>query len=230
MKKTVILFVIFSLFVNFAYAQEDISRIISHYNKQTEDYTPQNGNVSDAVFADLIGYEWAHKSIYALFAENIVSGRASGVFDPGDNVKIKEFVKLVVLTCGLYDENALADFQNVGKDDWSYHYIASAQSAGVLDFFAADTDFEAYITREQMAVMCAKALGFLNIELNGEAIGGFADDEEIDYRNKRYIYALKNLQLVSGMGDGSFMPKSNLRRCDSAVIIYRLHEFIKNSI
>lgn len=38
-----------------AFAQEDISRIISHYNASTEDYTPESTTDSDTVFADLIG-------------------------------------------------------------------------------------------------------------------------------------------------------------------------------
>ena len=72
-----------------AFAQEDISRIISHYNTATEDYTPESTADSDTVFADLIGFEWAHQSVYALSRDGIVSGRCEGVFAPGDNVKIR---------------------------------------------------------------------------------------------------------------------------------------------
>lgn len=229
MKRLTVLFLILSICLQTAFAEEDISRFISHYNAETENYVPQNKSGSDTVFADLIGFEWAHQSIYALAAENIVSGRAKGVFAPGDNVKIKEFIKLLVLVCGVYDEEAESDFLNLDKNDWSYHYISSAKKSGILDFLENSTDFDAYITREQMAVMCAKALEFSGFESKGGYDVLFADDDQIEYQNKRYIYALKNLQIVSGMGDGSFLPKQSLRRCDSAVIIYKVQNLIKNS-
>ena len=94
MKRLTVLFLILSICLQTAFAEENISRFISHYNAETENYVPQNKSVSDTVFADLIGFEWAHQSIYALAAENIVSGRAKGVFAPGDNVKIKELRNL----------------------------------------------------------------------------------------------------------------------------------------
>ena len=213
-----------------AFAQEDISRIISHYNTATEDYTPESTADSDTVFADLIGFEWAHQSVYALSRDGIVSGRCEGVFAPGDNVKIKEFIKLAVLVGGLYGEGFDCDFEKLDKNDWSYPYIASAKKSGIIDFLPYDTDFDEYITREQTAVISAKTLEFSGVSVNGDYSVLFTDDGEINSQNKKYVYALKDMKILNGFGDGSFMPSANLRRCDSAVIIYKLRETLKNSL
>lgn len=229
MKKLFLLAALMLVFQT-AFAEENISRIISHYNTATEDYTPESKTQSDTVFADLIGFEWAHKSVYALADEGIVSGRCEGVFAPGDNVKIKEFIKLAVLVGGAYGENFDCDFEKLDKNDWSYTYVASAKNAGLIDFLPYDTDFEQYITREQTAVISAKALELSGIDTHSVYDTLFADDDLINPQNKRYVYALKNMKILSGFGDGTFMPSSNLRRCDSAVIIYKVREMLKNSL
>lgn len=229
MKKLTLLIVPILVF-HTVFAQQNISRIISHYNAATENYTPENKSENDTVFADLIGFDWAHQSIYALAEDGIVSGRCEGVFAPGDNVKIKEFIKLAVLVGGLYSEEFDCDFEKLDKSDWSYPYIASAKNAGIIDFLPYNTDFDEYITREQTAVISAKTLEFSGVAVQEDYGVLFADDEQILPQNKKYIYALKEMKILNGFGDGSFMPSANLRRCDSAVIIYKIRQTLKNSI
>ena len=131
---------------------------------------------------------------------------------------------------GNFSAKARGGFEKLDKNDWSYPYIASAEDAGIIDFLPYDTDFDEYITREQTAVISAKILEFSGVSVRGDYGVLFTDDSEINAQNKKYVYALKDMKVLNGFGDGSFMPSANLRRCDSAVIIYKLREILKNSL
>ncbi|UKI36310.1 MAG: S-layer homology domain-containing protein [Clostridiales bacterium] len=49
--------------------------------------------VEKEIFGDLNGFDWAKESINALYEKKIVSGKADGVFAPGDSIMREEFVK-----------------------------------------------------------------------------------------------------------------------------------------
>lgn len=227
-KKVLCFIVLISVLFTTAVANQDISSLVSHYNKVTEDYVPENKAPEEIFFADLIGYEWAEESVYILAKQNIISGKSKGVFAPNDNIKIKEFIKLLVLCAGIYDDDAQCDdYSDVSKDDWSYKYIACAKNANLLGCFDEKLlKSDDYITREQAAFMCAKALEFYSFELSDKTDVLFTDDLDIAQQNKAYIYKLKNANIISGMGDGSFAPKDNLRRCEVAVMILKFRNTI----
>ena len=70
-----------------------------------------------------------------------------------------------------------------------------------------------------MSVLIVRYLKQENCELNGAAIDSFTDDGDISDYAKDSVYALKNLGLINGMGDGSFMPRANATRAQTAQIL-----------
>ncbi|MEG2584473.1 MAG: S-layer homology domain-containing protein, partial [Oscillospiraceae bacterium] len=110
--------------------------------------------------------------------------------------------------------------------DWCYTYIAAAVNSGIINgieenkFGIGDT-----ITREDMATILyrtAKKIG--NERLDSEIKTKFSDHEEISDYAIDGIYAMKNLNIINGMGDGTFAPKSDATRAESAKMIFNLLE------
>ena len=79
-----------------------------------------------------------------------------------------------------------------------------------------------------MSVLIVRYLKQENCELNGAAIDSFTDDGDISDYAKDSVYALKNPGLINGMGDGSFMPRANATRAQTAQILYSVSLFMKS--
>lgn len=222
-KKFLCLLIATSILFTISYAKNNISDYVSHYNQVTENYVPESGQAQEIYFIDLIDFEWAQKSIYDLANIGIISGRGDGIFAPQDNIKINEFTKMLLLSAGLYDDS-IAD--SVPENDWSYKYMLCAEKLNLLSCFEENFDVQRHITREEASYMCVKVLEHYSFGLSQETDVLFTDDSDISPSNKESVYKLKNIGIISGMGDGTFMPKANLRRCEVAVMMQNLRNKI----
>ncbi|KUP25331.1 hypothetical protein AWJ19_18425 [Paenibacillus sp. DMB5] len=111
-------------------------------------------------FSDLSGH-WARAEIELLAGKLILNGRGAGSFAPQQTVSRAEFAAMLVRSLGLLPDAAAeaAAFSDVPAGAW---YAADASTAADLDLVQgyADGTFrpEAPVTREQLAVMAARAL------------------------------------------------------------------------
>ena len=168
-----------------------------------------------APYKDVDSENFAYEAILYLTEKKTVNGSGDGNFNPNDNITRAEFIKMAVLTFGLYDEESTADFNDVEKNSWAYTYIASAVKNGLAKgmgngSFGADLN----ITREDMAVIIANAM-----EIKGET-AEFKDETEISDYAKSAVGGLYINGIIKGYEDGRFMPKENAARAEAAVLIY----------
>ncbi|MBQ4527075.1 MAG: S-layer homology domain-containing protein [Clostridia bacterium] len=174
---------------------------------------------SSNLFNDLESVSWAEDAIEYLASKGIVNGRGDKTFAPNDLVTREEFVKMLVIALGIETESAKADFADVGENDWFAPYVGAAVRdkivSGVGDgIFGAGS----YITREDMAVMAGRSAGIASENSNSN----FADDDDISAYAIEFVNAMNEKGIITGMGDGTFMPKGNATRAQAAVIIYRI--------
>jgi len=172
------------------------------------------------LFDDLDSVEWAKEAILTLAEKGIISGRGNNKFDPNGTVTREEFVKMIVGAAGLYDSSAKSDFADVAPGSWYESYVASAVNNGLVKgqgekMFGVGQP----ITRQDV---CVIASGILNGEFNGEL--SFNDNDKISDYAKESVRKLTASGVVSGMGDGSFMPLSTCTRAQAAKIIYGILE------
>ena len=171
-------------------------------------------------FEDISLAEWARVSVMYLYNRNIVAMPEERLFRPNDSITREEFVKLLVMALGEFDENAQADFADVEQGAWYAPYVASAKNAGI----AAGDDSGCFgvgrsITREDMAAMIYRAAGS---RLSAEQTASFIDADEISDYAKESVTVLANAGIINGIGDGRFAPKDTATRAQAAVIIYGL--------
>ena len=174
-------------------------------------------------FSDLSDAEWAVSAINALADKGIISGDDNGKFNPNNNVTREEFTKMVVLACGIYDENAECDFLDVGRDKWYYRYIASATKNGIITGIGGGRFGTAEnITREDMAVIIRRAAAAANITfVQNKAYSEFDDSDLIDEYAKESIKELYCAGIINGVGGNMFAPTENSTRAQAAKIIYQ---------
>ena len=188
-------------------------------------YTPDVPKVSDISFSDLDSCEWARTAITLLAAKGVINGKSAGVFAPMDSVTRAEFVKLLV---GAFNISGTTDkaFEDVPKEHWAHSYISAAVANGIVNGIS-ETSFGSgnKITRQDMAVLCARFLESKGIALSAEEVS-FNDNNTISDYAKDSIYKLAGAGIINGVGDNLYAPYNTATRAEAAVIIYRLYDYV----
>lgn len=176
-----------------------------------------NDTAENKTFSDIDNVPWANDAIKAMAQKNIINGNGDGRFLPDNSVKREEFVKMLVLSLGVYNIGSRCSFDDVGEDNWAYTYVASAVNSGyVKGIDDKNFGFGAYVTRQDAAVLIARAL---KLE-NASQPDIFADDNEISDYAKDAVYAMCENGVVNGVGENRFAPKDVCTRAMAAKMIY----------
>ncbi len=175
------------------------------------------------VFSDLDSVSWAEDSIVRLAKEGIVSGTGNNKFSPNNLVTREQFVKMILLALDLPVNGGSAQFSDVSQSDWYYTYVISANELGIVtgkdngSFGAGE-----YVTREDMVAIAARAVRTAQRTLPQTATANYTDVSDISDYAKEAAIAFGNAGIITGMPDGSFMPKDFSTRAQAAVVLDRL--------
>lgn len=191
-----------------------------HFSK----YFIKNNNVT---FEDIDSVKWANDYIEVLASKGVVSGTGVGKFSPDANIKRAEFLCMLVRALNLYDSNATAEFSDVKPADWFYSDVASAVKAHIIDE-QAQGEFSPndFITREDMAVMIAKAIENCSALSAEKAkkfeVKQFNDSNKISESAKHSVELVSGYSIINGMPGNVFGPDKLATRAQAAVVIYKL--------
>lgn len=190
---------------------------------------PEDGNQTtmEGSFRDVSKGHWAYHDIEALKTRNIVSGDDTGLFRPEDNTSREEFLKMLMGALGIrQNDTYTVSFDDVSSSDWCYPYIASAVEAGIVNGIS-ETEFGQGlpITREDMAVLCMRALDYVGktLEKVSEPVSFIDGDNIADYALDS-VKAMQTYGVINGYEDGTFAPKNNAVRAEAAKIINRISQ------
>lgn len=192
-------------------------------NEEDIEVIPEQPEVT---FNDIVGH-WAEHAIIAAANQKLVRGYPDGTFKPDNPITRAEFTVMLVNGLQLDVKAATLTFTDQDKiGSWAKQPIALAVQAGIVSGYP-DGRFrpDAYITREEMALMIAKALG---IEFDVNLKTAFADDEEISYWAKGAVEAIRQFGIVSGRGGNRFVPHETATRAEAVGMLLRLLEHQDN--
>lgn len=174
-------------------------------------------------FSDVNGH-WAQKTIEMMTANNITKGRTKTAFEPDRDITRAEFAAYLVNLIGL-EGKAKTNFADVSEDEWYYNAVGLAGSNGLVSG-VGDGKFapEASVSRQDMAVMMAKAYAMIKKEpLKGNA-KAFVDNQKISGYAKYSVTAARYQKLISGFEDGTFRPKKTATRAEATQMLKNLLE------
>jgi spore germination protein YaaH len=173
-------------------------------------------------FIDVPAGNWADKLIHEARNINLTQGIGNNFFGYGLKVTRAEFVKFLV---SLMDwklvnpqKGSFTDNQNNRK--WYYSYVETALQKGVITNTESRFRPEENITREEMAVMIVRSLGYDGLARQLRFIEKpFYDVEE----NTGYIAIVKDFGIVTGKENNIFDPYGTAKREEAVAMLMRLY-------
>lgn len=178
-------------------------------------------------FTDIDDVSWAKTDILSLAMKGIVNGKTKTVFAPNDHISREEYSKIMSLAFGFYDENAMAEFNDISTEDWSYRYIASMYKEGCITGYP-DGSFggKNNISRQDIAVILYRLMQKNKYLPQLDSVANsFGDYEEIDDYAKNAVLMLSHEGVING-SDGNFNPKQSATRAEVCVIVNRALNYI----
>ena len=166
---------------------------------------------ASAAFSDVDAGSWYSGAVSWAVDQGLVSGYSNGTFQPDAVTTRAEFAVMLNQILKLQPQGN-ASFSDVARDAWYYDAVTALAEAGLVDGSAFRPD-EA-ITREEAAVLCAKAL-----ELQGGEGKEFTDGADISQEAQSYVQAMVSAGYMAGYPDGSFQPDGELTRAEAAQIL-----------
>ena len=164
-------------------------------------------------FSDTRGH-WGEKAINRWVELGLTAGYGDGTFRPDRMLTRGEFAALMCSLLGL-SEQAANRFGDLPADMWYTPYILSCVNAGILGGTDVGAEPESPVTREQAAVILARALA-----IDGKAgKTSFKDNGEISWWAVHDVKAIADRGIVAGMGDGTFAPRTPLTRAQAVTML-----------
>lgn len=175
-------------------------------------------------FTDIPEGNWSVSVINAAKEYGLMQGMGSGISGFGGTITKAEFVTILDRMFGweLFHPEA-SSFSDVASSQWFYTYIETALKYDVFDkalTFHPDDP----ITREEMAVMLVRALGYKTLAQSVSSFGQpFTDVSD----NIGYITIAGDIGMTKGTGATTFSPKLTAKREEAAAMFVRVYEKYK---
>ena len=180
---------------------------------------PDN-HTQTAVFGDTAGH-WAQAEIEEMYRKGIVSGVTATTFEPDRAVTRAEFAALIARALELAATTP-AGFFDVADGAWYASSVNAAANAGIIAGYGGAFRPDDRITREEMAVVIAKAYQYRDGEAASGSIGKFSDIDQISDWAVTSVDTATSAGLIAGMTADTFAPQEYTTRAQTAVIISRL--------
>ncbi|HDR4563030.1 S-layer homology domain-containing protein [Bacillus cereus] len=187
---------------------------------------PVAASASENAFPDVPSGQWYTKAINEMAAKGIISGLTDGTFGLGKDVTRAEVATFIVKAKDIKPNSTSTSFTDVDANEWYAQWVSAAESnklmAGIGDNKFGPKD---QLTRAQMAQILVNAYGFKADENNKQT---FNDIDGLSWATaKSSIETLASLGLISGYGDGTFLPNKVVSREEAAQFIYNAMNYKK---
>ncbi len=169
-------------------------------------------------YSDVPEDHWAYNEIKSAGEIGFMSGMGDGTFGLGQNVTRAQFVSMLVRMFG-WQQAQGTSYNDVDPSAWYYNDVMTASAMGAL---GNETGFRPNdnITREEIAVMLVRALGY--DELAKEFSDTYLPFNDVS-SNKGYISLAYDFGIVSGKTANSFDPYGTALREEAAAMMMRCY-------
>jgi len=130
---------------------------------------------------------------------------------------------------GLNITGTTSAFTDVLQGSWLYGSVNAAAAAGLVSGYGGtDSQFGPYtlITRQQMAVMVAKALGDKAPAVDGAELNAFNDGSNVSSWATTGVDESVKSGIVIGMSANRLAPQAHATRAQAAAMLYQMLIFL----
>ena len=183
---------------------------------------------ASAAFADVPAGSWAEQSINRCVQSGLFQGETATRFGMGKPMTRAAFT---VVLCRFFGweltkpaQPTYTDVQDPAR--WYYSAVETAYAHGAITRQTENFRPNDPITREEMAVMLVRALGYTTL-------AGQAQELEIPFAdvttNKGYIAMAYEMGVINGTSGTTFSPERTATREQAAVMLMRLYDKVNSS-
>ena len=175
-----------------------------------------------ARYADVPERHWASAAIERSSHLALIGGLGDGRFAPERPVTRAEYATMLCRLMGWEPvtpaQGSFDDNQNPQK--WYYSAIETAYAHGALRKLGANAGVLDVLTREELAVMTVRALGYTTLAGMVQDDCPFADVST----NRGYITLAYRMGFMGGTGGGAFRPGLAADRAQAATVMLRVYD------
>ncbi|MCX7614827.1 MAG: S-layer homology domain-containing protein [Clostridiales bacterium] len=183
---------------------------------------PVNLASADTVYSDVPSSNWAADYIQKVTSLGIMQGLGSNQFGIGRNIKRCEFTAMLVRLFKWQKVTPVkASFTDVTSSKWYYSEVETAVKFGAVKTDPKTFRPDAYITRDEMAVMLVRALGY---DLLADNVKSFGFPFKDVSKNIGYITIASDFGIITGKTATSFDPNGTAKREEAAAMMIRLSD------
>lgn len=172
-------------------------------------------------FSDIPSGNWSVSIVNAAADYGLMEGTGDGTFGFGRKIKKSEFIKVIVRMFGWeLITPGTSSFSDVKKELWYYAYVETALKHDVIDKMPTFNP-DGLITREEMAVMLVRALGYKTL---AQSVSTFKQPFTDVVDNIGYIAIARDIGMTEGTSATTFAPKMTAKREEAAAMLVRIYE------
>ena len=179
--------------------------------------------VSTPGYADVPADHWAYGDIVRVTQAGLFQGVDSTTFGIGQQMTRAQFVTALVRLFGwepvVPETPTFSDCADASR--WYYSAVETAYANGALPPYANTFRPSDPITREEMATMLVRSLGYTS--LAGRMSASHLPFTDVT-TNQGYIAVAYDLGLVTGYDGGLFLPEQAATREQAAAVLARLYD------
>ncbi|MCW3790215.1 S-layer homology domain-containing protein [Paenibacillus sp. LS1] len=173
---------------------------------------------SGTIFSDITGH-WAEDSIQKAVAAGFIDGYTDGTFRPKQEVTRAEFAVMFSRALKLDVNDLHAAFADANQiPAWASSHVQAAVQKQFITGYANHTFRPSTkMIRAEMASIAVRALGKEGHDVTN--VNEFADAADISAWAKPFIYEAIELNIMQGIGNNHFSPKTNVTRAEAVTVI-----------
>lgn len=187
-------------------------------------------------FSDVKGdYAWAYEYVEDMAEKGLISGYEDGTYRPGNSVSRVEAFALFARMMGSNNEvnaevlaaakakyaDVLSEYKlSYAEGDVAFMLYRGVLSEKELDTYFKDNKKSEAMPRYEAAILITKAM-LAEEAATAEVLidMDYTDVADIPKEARQYVYYASQKGIMSGMGDGTFSPKTSVLRGQVAVML-----------
>lgn len=188
------------------------------------------GSNETKAYTDLDAQAWYYPGVAYMVTNGLMVGMSDASFEPETKLTRAMFVAtLSRLSQEKPTEDAAVPFDDVPEDQWYYDHICWAYQNKVVAGLSSETFApEENITREQMCLIMVNFAEHMGYELPSDGYMNimnsftvFSDEDEISEWASEAVEICATAGIVSGMGNGYFLPQGWTTRAQVCSMLRR---------
>ncbi|WP_214630897.1 S-layer homology domain-containing protein [Paenibacillus agaridevorans] len=176
-------------------------------------------------FQDVGRNYWAAKYISSMAAKGIILGMGDDRFSPASNITRGQMAALLARILDL-KSTGQHQFADVSATSWYGEAVLALADAGIVQGSNGKFNPAAEISRQDLAVMLARALAYAGIKPSGQASAAYKDQDLIAGYAANAVEQLAGAGLMNGTGDQRFNPTAQATRAEVAKVVYLLYQML----